>query len=118
MGKNDSKKFVYAALWDPSEVFDTQYQEILVTKTNILVFKKRIQRVLVRGVTSYWIKVKIGVLGPLLFNFYISDIEKPIPEGCNLIQYAEDCMMQASSISSSGTLSHLQFFSHELNFFR
>ena len=45
------------------------------------------------------------VLIPLLFNFYINDIQNHICDGGTLVQYADDSMVYVSSISSNVALS-------------
>ena len=37
------------------------------------------------------------VLGPLIFNIYINDITKYIPEEGRIIQYANDCLMYSAN---------------------
>ena len=74
---------------------------------------KRIQRVNVNGIFSDWIEIKRGVpqgtvLGPLLFNLYVNDIQERLYEGCTLVQYADDCMVFSSSIISEDALNRLQ----------
>ena len=70
---------------------------------------KHIQSVNVNGIFSDWIEIKRGVpqgtvLGPLLFNLYVNDIQERLYEGCTLVQYAEDCMVFSSSIISEDAL--------------
>ena len=74
---------------------------------------KRIQRVNVNGIFSDWIEIKRGVpqgtvLGPLLFNLYVNDIQERLYEGCYLVQYADDCLVFSSSIISEDALNRLQ----------
>ena len=74
---------------------------------------KRIQRVNVNGIFSDWIEIKRGVpqgtvLGPLLFNLYVNDIQERLYEGCTSVQYADDCMVFSSSIISEDALNRLQ----------
>ena len=58
---------------------------------------KRIQRVNVNG-----------ILGPLLFNLYVNDIQERLYEGCTLVQNADECMVFSSSIISEDALNRLQ----------
>ena len=72
-----------------------------------------IQRVNVNGIFSDWIKIKRSVpqgtvLGPLLFNLYVNDIQERLYEGCTLVQYADDSMVFSSSIISEDALNRLQ----------
>ena len=74
---------------------------------------KRVQRVNVNGILSHWNEIKRGVpqgtvLGPLLFNLYVNDIQERLNEGCTLVQYADDCMVFSSSIISEDALNQLQ----------
>ena len=121
----DSKKIVHAALLDLSKAFDSISHEVLIEKMLSLGFSnganaliasflnKRIQRVNVNGIFSDWIEIKRGVpqgtvLGPLLFNIYVNDIQERLYEGCTLVQYADDCMVFSSSIISEDALNRLQ----------
>ena len=68
------------------------------------------------GIFTDWIEgVPQGTaLSPLLLNLYINDSENRICDGCTLLQYADDCMVYASSISSNDALSQLQKYLNEL----
>ena len=121
----DLKKIVHAALLDLSKAFHSISHEVLIEKMLSLGFSnganaliasflnKRIQRVNVNGIFSDWIEIKRGVpqgtvLGPLLFNLYVNDIQERLYEGCTLVQYADDCMVFSSSIISEDALNRLQ----------
>ena len=121
----DSKKIVPAALLDLSKAFDSISHEVLIEKMLSLGFlnganaliasflNKRIQRVNVNGIFSDWIEIIRGVpqgtvLGPLLFNLYVNDIQERLYEGCTLVQHADDCMVFSSSLISEDALNRLQ----------
>ena len=124
----DSKKIVHAALLDLSKAFDSISHEVLIEKMLSLGFPnganaliasfldkciQSIQRVNVNGIFSDWIEIKRGVpqgtvLGPLLFNLYVNDIQEQLYEGCTLVQYADDSMVFSSSIISEDALNRLQ----------
>ena len=64
------------------------------------------------GVFSDWIEPKRGVsqctvLCPL-FKSYIYEIQTRISQVCTLVQYADDCMILASSLSSNDALNQFQ----------
>ena len=116
---------LHAALLDLSKAFDSISHEVLIGKMLSLGFSnganaliasflnKRIQRVNVNGIFSDWIEIKRGVpqgtvLGPLLFNLYVNDIQERLYEGCTLVQYADDCMVFSSSIISEDALKRWQ----------
>ena len=122
---NRSKKIVHAALLDLSKAFDSISHEDLVEKMLSLGFSneanaliasflnKRIQKVNVNGIFSDWIEIKRGVpqgtvLGPLLLNLYLNDIQERLNEGFFLVQYADDCMVLSSSKFSEDALNRLQ----------
>ena len=74
---------------------------------------KRIQRVNDNGIFSDWIEIKRGVpqgtvLGPLLFNLYVNEIQERLNESCTLVQYADDCMVFSSSMNSEDALNRLE----------
>ena len=81
------------------------------------------------GVKSDWIELKQGVpqgtiLGPLLFNLYVNDLNGQITEDARIIQYADDCLLfcshQDPDIALQGLKTNIlkleSFFkSHQLN---
>ena len=46
------------------------------------------------------------VLGPLLFNIYVNDMQQSVMENCNLIQYADDTMILSSHDDLTEALNH------------
>ena len=63
---------------------------------------ERKQRVLINNVNSDEIILERGVpqgtvLGPLLFNFYINDLQDQIDKNCELVQYADDTLLLFSA---------------------
>ena len=60
----------------------------------------RLQKSIVNPVESDWIELYQGVpqgtiLGPLLFNMYIKDLNKEIPANTKISQYADDTIILA-----------------------
>ena len=56
---------------------------------------ERCQMVKLSTCNSDWIQLYQGVsqrtlLGPLLFNIYVNDMQQSVMENCHFIQYADD----------------------------
>ena len=59
---------------------------------------ERYQKVTLLNCHSDWMKLYQGVpqgtiLGPLLFNIYVNDMQHEVQNDCNLLQYADDTMV-------------------------
>ena len=90
---------------------------------------QRTQKVKVNGKQSVWIELARGapqgtVLGPLMFNLFVNDLNDSIDSKSQLIQYADDCLIFSTGTESSKTLVDLQknnanienyFSTHQLN---
>ena len=84
---------------------------------------ERPQRVVLNGIESDWINLKIRVpqgtiLGPLLFNIYVNDLAIIVEKDCMVVQYADDTFLLTSEtdeISSKTKLEHN--ISKIINFF-
>ena len=112
----DSKKIVHAALLDLSKAFDSVSHEVLIEKMLSLGFtngaialiasflNKLVQRVNVNGIFSDWIEIKRGLRNQTRIEIK----QERLYEGCTLVQYADDCRVFSSSITSEDALNRLQ----------
>ena len=102
----DSKKVSLLTLCDLSKAFDSVSHTILLRKClecNIDPFwfssylSNRTQSVRINNVMSSETDISYGVpqgsvLGPVLFNIYVNDLSRYIPD-CEIIQYADDTQL-------------------------
>ena len=139
--KIDSQKIVHAVFLDLSKAFDSISHNLLMKKLSALNFSEsalklmgdflnqRTQKVKVNGKQSDWIELARGVaqdtvLGPLMFNLYVNDLNECIDSNSRLVQYADGCLIFSTGTESSKTLIDLQknianienyFSTHQLN---
>ena len=110
--KIDQGFYIPAAFIDLSKAFNSVNHDTLLKRLSLIGFdnfscqliesflKDRKQRVSLHGQFSEWINLHQGVpqgtiLGPLLFNLYVNDIDNFIEKDCHIIQYADDTMIFA-----------------------
>ena len=108
--------------------FDTVNHKVLITKLSTLGFSKPFLRwlnsylsdrshfVQIDDRTSESVNVRFGVpqgsiLGPMLFNLYVSDLQDHLPSSIGSFQYADD-----TTIYSSCPAPELQRCAQELNY--
>ena len=123
--KLDNNENTAAAFIDLSKAFDSISHEILLQKLTMLKFDdnamsmmesfltNRQQEVTLPSVCSEWIQLYQGVpqgtvLGPLLFNIYVNDMQQTIGETSELVQYADDTMIYTSHGDIEEAISHLE----------
>ena len=110
--KIDQGFYIPTAFIDLSKAFNSINHDTLLKKLSLIGFynfscqliesflKDRKQRVSLHGQFSEWINLHQGVpqgtiLGPLLSNLYVNDIDNFIEKDCHIIQYADDTMIFA-----------------------
>ena len=131
---SDDGKNVAAAFLDLSKAFDSisheivlnklkQYNFDLITISMIRSFlSERYQKVTLPNCHSDWIKLYQGVpqgtvLGPLLFNIYVNDMQNEVQNDCNLLQYADDTMVFKSDSNLHKAIASLVQIVKKLLFF-
>ena len=83
---------------------------------------ERTQRVVLNGIESDWIILKIGVpkstiLGPLLFNIYVNDLAKIVEKDCTVVQYADENFLFTSDNDEISSKKNLNKTSQKLLIF-
>ena len=85
-------------------------------------FSERYQNVTLSNCHSDWKKLYQGVpqgtvLGPLLFNIYVDDMQHEVQNDCNLLHYADDTMVFKSDSNIHKAIASLEQNVKKLLFF-
>ena len=109
--KQKQEKTTAIAFLDLSKAFYSIYHELMIQMHSIHGFlipaqnlfisylSNKTQRFIINSINSRWIEVAQGVpqekvLGPLLFNLYVNDLNNFL--SCDTIQYADDTVLLSS----------------------
>ena len=130
----DDGENIAAVFLDLSKTFDSISHEILLNKLKQYNFdpmsismirsfrSERYQKVTLPNCHSDWIKLYQGVpqgtvLGTLLFNIYVKDMQHEVQNDCNFLQYAYDTVVFKSDSNIHKAIASLEQNVKKLLFF-
>ena len=95
-----------------NKLHDLGFSESAIERIHSFI-NKRQQKTVVDKTESNWMSLHQGVpqgtiLGPLIFNLYIKDLNKNLTESCKVVQYVDDTLLVCDDNDINNALQLLQ----------